>query len=536
MGIADWDKLTASDDLLLLSKLDTTRAVGATEALPISGVFGWLPPELVEAVCAALLRAVRPNTRWGAERAFLDFGAMVATCRGAKAAISRPLQIELRCRRAPGLSTGSDLLRLQFPYTEIATRRIRARFELAVLGRAIALGAAHCADPTRECCRGERDRINRLRSEVECAPGSLCAVALGGRVQARISVVASSGAQILCATDDGVILRDNARIWAVAPRPSEEFFPGQELATTTLAGAASATSTCTWAAAEGAHVAVCVLNAGDLDVYTVTVWADHGRRVLSVHRVSRLGDGADRADLHRMWMRNGAVWLACVANALQYVQGEWLRLVRLVPGDEAQTWTSTTITTTVRHMSVANQAGHMAYMCGTVPRRTQHVRFFDQDDRHISDIGIVTATAGFDRDVTDMVALLPHGDVVVVMLREHLGPCFVFYRRLWGFGWSKGLNCFMAGAACRATTLKPVHSTVFSPCGETMLIGLRHAVSGAEAGGILAINVARTMRCEQMVSQYTPLGSTQVPRQMVWSDGVWLETADPGGVVRLGLM
>jgi len=533
MGIAHWDELTASDDLLLLSKLDTTRAVGATEAPPISGVFGWLPPELVEAVCAALLHAVRPNI-WGAERAFLDFGAMVATCRGAKAAISRPLQIEVRCRRAPVLSTGSNLLRLQFPYTEMATRRIRARFELAILGRAIGFFcAAHCADPTRECCRGERDGFNRFRSEVKCAPGSLCAVALGGRVKARISVVASSGAQILCATDDGVILRDNARIWAVAPRPSEEFFPGQELATTTLVGAASASSTCTWAAAEGAHVAVCVLNAGDLDVYTVTVWADHGRRVLSVHRVSRLGGGADRADLHRMWMHNGEVWLACVsARLMPYNPSEWLRLVRLVPGDEVPRRIISTPVTNVRCMSVANQAGHMAFMQGHHSAK-QGVHFFDQDDRRIARIGTVKHRQS-GQDVPDMLALSPHGDVVIVMLRNQSGPCFVFYRRLCGFGWTEALMLFMAGAA-QCIRFCKIHSTVFSPCGETMLVGLRHVESGVSAG-VLAVNVARTMRREKLISQFTLLSSTHAPRQMVWSDGVWLETAEPGGVVRLGLM
>ena len=524
----------------------------------VSGRLGALPPELIDAICAALLGFPAKSAQ--------DYLNFMFTCRGIYAAIGNEAVLEARCLMAFDCVISDAYLR-QGPYahTEYAKLCIRSRMEQDLLRICMKeCVVLHCANPTSECCRTQRADLNwRSRKtpiKWKFPKDSLAATALGEkRIALNVGVVAPSGASILCATPDGVLLSDTDRVWGVTSKSNQEFKPGYEFETTF--SVERHVNDEVWAAADGTRIAVCHLMANDLSGmytrYKLRIFDDgHECATMDVsHYFERHhqpdDEGRYRTSLERMWIHKGTVWLLFLKEGESNTT--WTKLVRVKQcangGEWEQHRTETLNLEFVKSTTVASMAGHMAIIDCVVSRLGPNIssfarlHFFDVDTRKFGRVdsdGAWCANLELSAETTGpnhRIALSPDGTVLVMMNRARDTPSLnVFLRhknRALGMGWTlcyTGMHVSLKNSMVRS----PIMDTVFSPCGRKFF-AFFVATTGSP-GGVLDIDTS--YGCWGM-GHFENVQTYRMPSKAAWSrnGGLFVQTATaPVGVLRLGLV
>ena len=528
------------------------------EPRPISGWLGMLPPELIDAICAALLGLPAKSAQ--------DFIYFMFTCRGVYASIGDKAVLEARCLMAFNCVISDVYLQGPYAHTEYAKLCIRSRMEQELLKKCMKEAVVlHCANPTSECCRTQRVDLNQwarrkpLRDRFP--QDSLAAAAIGEqRPVLNVGVVAPSGARILCATPDGVLVSDTDRVWGVTHEPNQEFKPGYEFNTTFSVERLFNDEV--WAAAEGTRIAVCHLMANELSFmytrYRLRIFDNgHEHESIDVGQYferdhNDLGDERRyRTSLEKMWIHKGAVWLAFLTEGGS--DTTWMKLVRVrqwaSDGLWAQSRTETINLEFVKGLTVASVAGHMAAIDTVVSRLGPNVssyarvHFFDVDTRKFgrvdsdgawcNNLEMSAESTGPDHRI----ALSPDGTVLVVMDRSRVTPSLNLYLRhkdrVLDMGWTL---CYtgMLHSLKNSMMRSPIMDTVFSPCGRAFY-AFFVATTGSP-GGVLEIDTSYGCWGQGHFDDVPPY---RMPSKVAWSKngGLFVQTATaPVGVLRLGFV
>ena len=544
------------DAIVKLSDLNTAVGTRAEAVPPITGVFGWLPTELVDAVCAAVLRM---DSSW--------FDAFTRTCKGVRRSVGRATVVEFLVRRRSYMLPGPALLDKPCSYTEHMKLKMRNRMDLCALSDTIEMGASHCAHPGQACCSELRRDFNSTNAIVSAKgrspdPGTLLSDAMGGRTLLRLDVAAPAETHLLCATPGGAVLHEGSDVRVVRARRAEVFAPGRELASVHLTTVTPDLGSIygPWAAAEGDRVVVCTRHDRDTAMYKLQLWGAHGRDRIGEHALGRRVEDVPLAGLRRIWMHNGVVWLllTCVIDDSKEV----LQFVRVAIGEPSKVFIRCSVLGIISSVCVAAGSGHVAFL-ETVRReaddgQTERVVFFDPDQ-----VVLHRITEAFDLSEyagePNVLAISPNGRVIVMLLRDkredgmtRSSPEIVIYQRegdvsTWRVRVSQQVACLHARGPSwwgwRALRGLPVDDLVFSPSGDTLLIAFDNEESPfgiEELGGLVALNVEEALRTGQVqgcgIVQYMPLSARRMPGQLVWSDGLFLRTSEGGGVLRVGLV
>jgi len=544
------------DAIVKLSDLNTAVGTRAEAVPPITGVFGWLPTELLDPVCAAVLRM---DSSW--------FDAFTRTCKGVRRSVSRTIVVEFLVRRRSYMLPGPALLDKACSYTEHMKLKMRNRMDLCALSDAIGMGATHCARTGQACCSEPRRDFNNTNAVVSAKgsspdPGTLLFDAMGGRTLLRVDVAAPAATQILCGTPNGAVLHDGSDVRVVRARRAEVFAPGRELESVRLTTVEPdrAQNHGPWAAAEGDRVVVCTRHNSDAAMYKLQLWGAHGRDFIGEHELGLLVEDVPLAYLRRIWMRNGAVWL--LLTSVIDDRQEVLQFVRVVIGEPSKTVVRCVVTGLIASVCVAAASGHVAFL--EIGRRaaddgqTERVVVFDPDR-----VDLHRITEAFDLSEysgePNVLAISPNGRVIVLLLRDkgedgmtRSDPEIVIYQRegdvsTWRVRVSEEVsrrkNAGPSRWGWRALRDLPVDDLVFSPSGDTLLIAFDNEESMygiVQRNGLVALNVEEALRTGQVQGcgtvQYMPLSSRLMPGQLTWSDGLFLRTPEGGGVLRVGLV
>jgi|SaaInlV_125m_DNA_1040241.scaffolds.fasta_scaffold11416_2 hypothetical protein len=541
----------AYDSFVKLATLNT-KPLPTKPLVPITGILGLLPAELVDAVCAAVLRV---DSSW--------FDAFTRTCRGVRRSVSPSTAIEFVVRRCSYMLPGPALVAKTCSYTEHMKLKMRNRLELYSLSALFDCGATHCVSPNQACCRDRRRRLQSkpldMGAGVRHKPHTLLDEAIAGRASCRVDVAAQGRALILCGTPAGAVIREGDDVRLATSRRAEVFVPGRELASVHLAttARAEARGAAVWAAAEGDRVAVCLRDPAHPSRYTVKLWGEHGRDFLGEHTLEPVTLGVPLLNVVRMFMRKGAVWLM-LTRILDF-HDEELQFVRVVIGNPCSTLLRRTVLGIMASVSVATASGHVAFLESDRQEQgvcTERVVVFDPDlvqTHRITEAFEVGEYSG----EPNVLAIAPNGRVIVMLMRDraedspfHRGhPVVVIYQRegdatAWKVRVNGELSLLNDAGPTQwgwdALRGGPISDMVFSPSGDTLLVMVAEDQQGDDelSSGIIAFNVEEALRLGRILkigTKFATVGSGYMPTQLVWSDGIFLCMAGDEGVARVGL-
>ena len=536
------------------------RAPDAEEQERVPGAFGVLPVELVDVICAKLLRI-----------GFEHFFSFVCTCRAAYHVASKRTTIEAMCMK--NLFNRTSLAHRvammdkaeQYPFTELAKTMIRSRVEQEVLQECIEGSVLHCANPTSECCRTQRAELNACWGQhptiAERFPkGTLGAEALRGRRACNVSVAASSASHLLCATPDGAVLASDNRVWTVTSKPATEFTPGYELAATPLMEYSRIGAN--MAAAEGNRIAVCQYSheTRDETFYDVKIF-DDGRLVdeVEVNDTRRRGELAGSSSVEKMWIHKGEVWFAFM-HENQSHNFAWMRLLAVQPDLHGNRSAHCRHSYDITHsfgridcISVAADSGDVVLL----EELSREVRIwcFDMKTRKF---GLVSPHPKYGHPsphtpvgvgMLHQIRLSPDGLTMVVFDRTNnswgahrstrSGPILLYTRSGVGAGDRQGWRLIWTGGDSPhrpvATVIRssPMIEALFTPCGRRFYA--LFLATPDSPGGMLRLDTTFTSEVNDTFSNVPPY---RLPTKMVWSkDGLFVRTSTvPTGVLRLGLV
>ncbi len=536
-----------------------TKPVRTKPPLPITGLLGLLPTELVDAVCVAVLRM---DSGW--------FDAFARTCKGVRRSVSLATVIEFLVRRHSYMLPGPALLDKACSYTEHMKLKMRNCADLHALSKLIYdVGATHCANPNQACCRDARHRFNRmyqgkLRESNFCkhasyAPGTLLVDALEGRGSFRADVAAPGRARILCGTPSGAVIRERDDVRLVTSRRAEVFAPGRELASVHLATSerAEERGAVVWAAAEGDRVAVCMRHWDAQGRYVVKLWGAHGHDLLGEHTLEPVTLGVPLAHMHQLFMCKGAVWLM-LTHVIDF-HDEEVQFLRIVfkPGEPPVPLIRRATMGIIHSVSVASESGHVAFLemnREDYDHYGERVAVFDPDQVATYRITEEFGTGEY-AGAPNVLAIAPNGRVIVMLLRDRAedgqqrgDPEVVIYQREGdAFSWTVRVS----EALPRDHDFGPttwgwfamrgadVTGVVFAPSGATLLVLFEEDDTDYEfPGGIVAFNVEEALRKGRILktgTRYETMDHKHMPLQLVWSDGLFVCVPGDEGVVRVGL-
>lgn len=524
-------------------------------APPITGVFGWLPAELVDHVAAAVLR-IDPHR----------FNAFTCTCKGARCSVSYPHVAEFLVRCVSYMIPAPDLLLKPCAYTEHLKLKMRNRYDLCALSSLMLHGAAHCASPNQACCRDLRARFHRQNQNVSArlVPHTLLSEALKGLTTWRADVAAPANAHILCTVSGGAAILEGDAVKLVWARHSDVFAPGHELASLPLMTFPESEWSSrgfpwpvgVWAAAEGDRVAVCTLsNCTTREDYPrsrqrahLTMWAEHGQRKLCTFAYTvMIPRKTNSPCVAAMWMHKGDVWILFTCTVGNF--NEELQFMRFRDG-ESEPLVRIMMRKYIFSVRVSKGSGRVVFLEYDGETETDRVILFDSEDvsvHTITDAFAVSESSGHCNEL----AISPNGRVIVMLLRDQYAesgdrgdPEIVVYHCEAGLtSWKFRMAQPMLYSATYAWTwgaLKgsKVSDMVFSPSGDTLLILFDHDDNDEEdwLGGTVAINVDEALRTGSVVMQGRAARRNQMPSQLFWQDGIFLRTCEEGGVLRVGVM
>ena len=538
------------DPVRRMADLGTTP-VRTKPPVPITGLLGLLPTELVDAVCAAVLRM---DYSW--------FDAFARTCKGVRRSVSLATVIEFLVRRHSYMLPGPALLDKACSYTEHVKLKMRNRNDLWALSALIYNGGTHCANPNQACCRDARRRFNREHQGKMggyALPGTLQSDAVEGRGSFRADVAAPGRARILCGTPSGAVIRERDDVRLVTSRRAEVFVPGRELASVHLASSerAEERGAVVWAAAEGDRVAVCMRHWDAGGRYVVKLWGAHGRDLLGEHTLEPVTLGVPLAHMHLLFMCKGAVWLM-LTHVLDF-HDEEVQFVRIVfkAGEPPVPLIRRATMGIIHSVSVASESGHVAFL--EMNREDynhygERVAVFDPDQVATYRITEEFGTGEY-AGAPNVLAIAPNGRVVVMLLRDRAedgqqrgDPEVVIYQREGdAFSWTVRVSEALPRDHTHGPTTwgwwamrdADVTGMVFAPGGATLLVLFEEDDSEYEfPGGIVAFNVEEALRTGQILTsgtRYETMDRKHMPLQLVWSDGLFVCVPGDEGVVRVGL-
>jgi len=560
----EWPTLhrdTVSDTWRLrkLAYARVARAPDAEEQERVQGAFGVLPVELVDVICAKLLRI-----------GFEHFFSFVCTCRAAYRVASKRTMVEAMCMKnlfnrtslahRVAMMDGAE----QYPFTQLAKAMIRSRMEQEVLQECIGGSVLHCANPTSECCRTQRADLNmcwRLYPTIaERFPkGTLGAEALRGRRTCNVSVAASSAHHLLCATPDGAVLASDNRVWTVTSKPAAEFTPGHELATTPLMDCSS--TGILVAAAEGKRIAVCQFSHDSLNesIYDLKIFDDAVKTNelhVSDKRHQQGEFWSDSYCLDQMWLHKGVVWFAFVHMDHTSDNFSWMRLLAVEPGPDGCCNHLFDVYHSFGRIdctSVAADSGDLVLL----EELSNEVRIWCFDMK-THKFGLVPPHPRFGHPLPHtqvsvgllhQLRLSPDGLTMVVFDRMNdswgahrstrSGPILLYTRSGAGAGNRQGWRLIWTGGDSPhrpvATVIRssPMIEALFTPCGRRFYAFF--LATPDSPGGMLRMDTTFTTEVNDSFSNVPPY---RLPTKMVWSkDGLFVRTSTlPTGVLRLGLV
>ena len=270
--------------------------------------------------------------------------------------------------------------------------------------------------------------------------------------------------------------------------------------------------------------------------YTITTW-DMARNVIVDTR-------DEEGYLEELWFSPAGV-LHRLATSLRM---EWLQPGRIVlrrsrRGDAHEVETDVGMRNCPSTVAFCADTGDLAFLRseqqtawapGQWAQDLLSVRYPDSaqpnDAGFVCGVKCIVDNFETDQPVRDSVALAPRGDVMVVTGRGHLEPRFKFYEKNEN-GW--GLRAEVTLAAAYGTAGHWVNSGemngVFSPCGS-LFVGMVRSVHT----GVMIVNLRETLATGNVLARFWRAASSTVPMAYSWRNGLWAETAEHGGVVRLG--
>lgn len=545
-----------------LARADVASRGPPDASLVVSGAFAALPAELIDAICVELL--IGRSRHQGRTRTTRHYASLVTACRWVRASVSRRVTLEAKCIHLSQMGHALPVLPLGVSYVDYAKMAIRSRLEAEMLCRYFKKVSFHCADPTAECCRGLRaelnDDLHQAPVSVQFPLGSLGAEALGEHTGRRVSVVAPSGARLLCATPGGALLCNDERVWSVTSEPAAEFAPGYELATTFSTSRINhLVRGQIWGAAQGTLIAVCEpLPDCNNTMYSLRIF-ENGRLVaeakMSNQDPSFRGEGMPQT----IWIHDGEVCILWLHRAANWCHA---RLMWIHP-DEAHCpeneWSRTAYRyANVVNMSVATDAGHVAILHsdGVVSGSNVQLYFYDMKNRkgyHLPTPCRLGGYVGHElRLLLHSITLSPDGKQMVLLDRTPNNPLIVTYKRDVPDAypdrskWRVVTTLQPTGCAELALKHGYLAKVVFTPCGRRVFAFFM-GNAGYSRGGVLEIGSSLLLSPHREdvyplhgkhLCRYTvSWGDTpDVPANAAWSnDGLFVATWS-GGVLRMGLV
>lgn len=580
-------------NLARLSVVDTTSCNDNERS--ISGVFGCLSPELLNMVAASLLHGRPQYFEIALTQRMVNgksFMSLLHTCRGMYQSISRTNVVEMMCHNKISVTPSADLMRSEFPYTLQAKLKLRAALEIRGILRAMLMGALHCAEDSQGCCRSERSEFNRLfetsQFMSECkrldeAKDSLGKAAIGAYKCLRLSIVSPKDSTILCTTENGVIIEDGKDVRLVSVKLAEVFTPGSEHPTTfttpvgvdlVLQGVDDIIRG-TFAAEEYGMIAVATRGRSFKNVYTVKVWTNHGRDLLSVHHLEcvRRADGTQSihmGECRGIWVRNGIVSLVFLNRKPRAIGDNTLQVVYISPREREPVWVHPMGNVEEVSLISMSASGNLCIIDYRDEGR-EALWVFDVDKRRAEFVEYLPA----DSTITapgwcNKVAISPDGKTVLILMRsfpnsvsfriyKRSGKCprYYFRERLGcpydvfiindedNGGWTM-TNFWSVTEWANEALFGTIASSTFSSCGDKVFFFIRDIMGVTNtptSDGVVVVDVCTRKsdyrrENDDKTRSATCIGTrlNVMPTQLVCSNGTFIRTAEGGGVMRLGFV
>ena len=509
-------------------------------AVPITGPFGTLPPELIEAVAAQLLHV--SSSLFGVHLQLLAkhsswwLSALLCTCKG-MGVVTFDTRAEA-VARSLSCTTPAFWRREPHPYLSHAFREIEAFLTVRALLTSLRRLILHCAE---EHCAGTR-RINNADLKV-CADlwhqgPPVLQHALDGRVM-RLDVAWNAGATLLCTTDAGaIVVTADGVVKAVEGTPARVLSPQTELH---VAWSIETHHPPTMAASRGALVALAAGGVHPAGPYELTIY-DMMRKARLYHREDEPGH------LQGMWLLPCMSLVRLVNTNPASENGEYhLKVDSCTYGSPARNFHKLVA---CNHEVVAFAFGADTGALAMLIAEKLHPDFAVANVEPPWKQHLVTfrvACTGIDRFRTipfaykttqphyDSVAISPSGDVLVVCGRGHVVPSFLIYNTKFDGSWGMLARCRIEEVyRCVIPEIVSGRTSMhFSPCGSLLLVFV-HAIHT----GLLILNM-RDIKDEgertQVQTQFFRVAPSGLPAVARWGNGLWMETHDQNSVMRLGL-
>lgn len=538
--------LLTSTDSTRLGYLNGILGESATvlrEAVPITGPFGTLPPELIDAIASTLIhvppdmqgRQLQLYARWAAS----ELAGLLCTCKGF-GVISTETRAEA-IARGPLCMTPPFWKRQPYPFLAQAIDEIEAFITVRALLTSMRHIALHCA---QEHCGGSRrlinsDWVNSSRSINQGPP--VVRKAAAGRTM-RLDVAWKESGALLCTSDEGALVMtyDGNAVKAIESSSARVLSPNTELHVPWTNNANSVFT----AASRGNLVAMAELLEATLRPtrYALSVW-DMKRNV----RVCYIEE--QQGHLEGMWFLPCMTLVRLVNTDPQSDSGRLLLQQATVSTLVESPQSVTSVCMATNHYAVSHafseDAGEIALLCSELhhpdlaavwqtPWSQHAVTYtlkYDKLSPRIRTIEFAYKTTNPSRD---SLAIAPAGDVLVVCGRGHIVPSFHIYKPLFDGAWGMLVRCRVEDAYhCNIPEVfGGSTSCQFSPCGSLLLV-LVHDVHT----GMLVFNIRdiknRGERTE-VHNQFFRVSPAAMPRHIKWRNGLWMQSRDNDGVLRLG--
>ena len=497
-----------------------------TEA-PITGPFGRLPPELLDAIA---LHLVKVHATKGdaldkeARVASQSLAAFVQLAKGFGAVTALP--------RAEAISLGRCVTpnfceAVPLPFLNQILKEVESQLSMRALLRSLRNVLLHCAD---EHCAGARRHHNRVWEECHLNQFAPLVSRVVGTRKLHLAVGWKRDGALLCSSDAGAIVSTPKRVMAIESAPTAVLSPDTELR---VAWSIPASSEVFMATSRGALVvtATAIKDTADEDTYRLETWdmarnvcvdrrTEHGRLralwllpdqtlvrlvseaglLVSDGLVSRSSHGTGPVTQHIL-ASNGVfiAWAYCANTGEVALMRSDMRMGMPAP---AVPWFQDVITVNVVHWKPLLPTPVRGEFETSTPSR-------------------------------DTVSLSPTGDLLVVCGRGHVEPRFLFYRMQQAHEWVLNAQVSITEAyCCSIPQVVDGHvSTEWSPCGSLFLV-LVHTVHT----GLLVFNVRDTIRSGAAKSRFWRASGTGMPLRLAWRNGLWAQTRSGLGVMRLGLL
>ena len=516
-------------DRLLRDASNPAKVECHRTAAPITGPFGLLPTELLEVVASHVLRvdaaAHGATLHEAARAAAASFAHLLRLCKGF-GALPGMLRVEAaahgRCS-APNLSV---------PCAHPFFAQVLEEIESIFVARALILAHQVALLHSNHTRTGLAYRQQNTRwAELGCDfVAGVRRMAVGERHMRMDPAWACCGT-LLCATDGGAVVATKDRVVALEGTPARALNADTALH---VAWSGTTAAQVTKATSRGALLALAVQHdLPDGIAHSIATWD----MVRNVKVDARHEEGwleelwfSPEGALHRLVTSMRESWL-CFGNVMLR------RSVGATPNCYTNLVCPYDAATTVSYCA---DTCDIAVLCSDRCSNPPHAQW-SQELRCLSTppchegryaVGLNQRVDDFETNAPtfDSVAIAPRGDVMVVAGGGHVVPRFKFYERnekRWGL---RAETTFVEAYDCNLSWAGSGQlNAAFSPCGSLYV-----AMVSTVHTGVLVVNLRTTISTGDVSARFWRAASSTIPRTVCWRNGLWAETPEHGGVVRLG--